>query len=82
MEWVDWFDNHGGSLEPIGNMPPVEAEERYYAMLEQPAMSKSNSNHTGLRQTRGGSVPASLRGTRWSSRMIPRRLSPKRFWLR
>ena len=26
-------------LEPIGNMPPAEAEERYYAMLEQPAMA-------------------------------------------
>jgi hypothetical protein len=24
-------------LEPIGNIPPAEAEERYYAMLEQPA---------------------------------------------
>ena len=26
-------------LEPIGNIPPAEAEERYYAMLEQPAMA-------------------------------------------
>jgi putative transposase len=26
-------------LEPIGNVPPAEAEERYYAMLEQPAMA-------------------------------------------
>ena len=26
-------------LEPIGNIPPAEAEERYYAMSEQPAMS-------------------------------------------
>jgi hypothetical protein len=41
-------------LEPIGNIPPAEAEERYYAMLEQPAMAawlKPN----GLRRTRGGS---------------------------
>jgi ABC-type uncharacterized transport system permease subunit len=31
---------HGsGLLEPIGNIPPAEAEERYYAMLEQPAMA-------------------------------------------
>jgi len=26
-------------LEPIGNIPPDEAEERYYAMLEEPAMA-------------------------------------------
>ncbi len=36
LEWVDWF-NHRRLLEPIGNMPPAEAEDRYYAMLEQPA---------------------------------------------
>ena len=38
LEWVDWFNNRR-LLEPIGNMPPAEAEERYYAMLEQPAMA-------------------------------------------
>ena len=26
-------------LEPIGNIPPAEAEERYYASLEQPALA-------------------------------------------
>ncbi len=30
LEWVDWF-NHRRLLEPIGNIPPAEAEERYYA---------------------------------------------------
>ena len=34
LEWVDWFNNRRLS-EPIGNIPPAEAEERYYAMLEQ-----------------------------------------------
>ena len=34
LEWVDWFNNRR-LLEPIGNIPPAEAEERYYAMLEQ-----------------------------------------------
>ena len=34
LEWVDWF-NHRRLLEPIGNIPPAEAEDRYYAMLEQ-----------------------------------------------
>jgi transposase InsO family protein len=32
LEWVDWFNNRR-LLEPIGNIPPAEAEERYYAML-------------------------------------------------
>ena len=38
LEWVDWFNNRR-LLEPIGNIPPAEAEARYYAMLEQPAMA-------------------------------------------
>ncbi len=33
LEWVDWFNNRR-LLEPIGNIPPAEAEERYYAMLD------------------------------------------------
>ncbi|MGC6400298.1 IS3 family transposase [Sphingomonas sp. FW199] len=28
LEWVDWF-NHRRLLEPIGNIPPAEAEQRY-----------------------------------------------------
>ena len=36
LEWVDWF-NHRRLLEPIGNIPPVEAEASFYAPLEQPA---------------------------------------------
>jgi putative transposase len=36
LEWVDWFNNRR-LLEPIGNIPPAEAEERYYAMLDEPA---------------------------------------------
>ena len=38
LDWVDWF-NHRRLLEPIGNIPPAEAEERYHAMLETPAMA-------------------------------------------
>ena len=38
LEWVDWFNNRR-LLEPIGNIPPAEAEARYYATLEQPAMA-------------------------------------------
>jgi putative transposase len=33
LEWVDWF-NHRRLLEPIGNIPPAEAEARYYAQTE------------------------------------------------
>lgn len=38
LEWVDWYNNRR-LLEPIGNMPPAEAEARYYAQLEPPAMA-------------------------------------------
>jgi putative transposase len=31
-KWVDWFDNRR-LLEPIGYIPPAEAEERYYAQF-------------------------------------------------
>jgi hypothetical protein len=31
--WVDWFNNRR-LLEPIENIPPAEAEQRYYAMLD------------------------------------------------
>jgi putative transposase len=29
LEWVDWF-NTRRLLEPIGNVPPAEAEARYF----------------------------------------------------
>lgn len=29
LEWVDWF-NHRRILQSIGNIPPTEAEQRYY----------------------------------------------------
>jgi putative transposase len=38
LEWVDWFNNRR-LLEPIGNIPPAEAEERYYAMLDTTPMA-------------------------------------------
>src|SRR3954449_41888 len=33
LEWVDWF-NHRRLLELTGNVPPAEAEARYYAQAE------------------------------------------------
>jgi putative transposase len=38
LDWVDWYNNRR-LLEPIGNMPPAEAEARYYAQLEPAAMA-------------------------------------------
>jgi len=38
LEWVDWF-NHRRLLEPIGNVPPAEAEARYYDQREVPALA-------------------------------------------
>jgi len=38
LEWVDWFNNRR-LMRPIGDIPPAEAEERYHAMLDQPAMA-------------------------------------------
>lgn len=38
LEWVDWFNNRR-LLKPIGNIPPAEAEERYHAMLDAPAIA-------------------------------------------
>jgi transposase InsO family protein len=54
LEWIDWFNNRR-LLEPIGNVPPAEAEARFYADnqgLAMVAWLKPNS----LRQTRRGST--------------------------
>ncbi len=33
LKWVEWFNNRR-LLEPIGNLPPAEAEARYYSQAE------------------------------------------------
>lgn len=38
LEWVDWFNNRR-LLEPIGNIPPAEAEANFYAVLETEPMA-------------------------------------------
>ena len=38
LEWVSWF-NHHRLLEPIGYIPPAEAEANYYRRLTEQAMS-------------------------------------------
>lgn len=42
-------------LEPIGHIPSAEAEEQYYAMLDEPLMA-GQLKPEGPRQTRPGSV--------------------------
>jgi putative transposase len=38
LEWVHWF-NTRRLLEPVGSIPPAEAEARYYAQLEAAALA-------------------------------------------
>jgi len=38
LTWIDWFNNCR-LLEPIGKIPPFDAEERYFAMLDEPAIA-------------------------------------------
>jgi putative transposase len=38
LEWVDWYNNRR-LLEPIGNIPPAEAEARYHAAQQEIALA-------------------------------------------
>ena len=38
LEWVNWYNNRR-LLEPIGNIPPAEAEAAYFASLEDTAIA-------------------------------------------
>jgi putative transposase len=38
LEWVDWF-NRRRLLEPIGNIPPAEAEQNFYATMDNSKMA-------------------------------------------
>ena len=59
LEWVDWF-NHRRLLEPIGNIPPAEAEARYYAQTESLAMGRDSSKTAS---GKSGTVHLSLETT-------------------
>ena len=37
LKWVDWFNNRR-LLDPIGNIPPAEAEAVFHANLNTPDM--------------------------------------------
>ena len=38
LEWVDWFNNRR-LFEPIGNIPPMEYEQKYYRLQEASVMA-------------------------------------------
>ncbi|GAB3480089.1 hypothetical protein GCM10027398_35710 [Azotobacter salinestris] len=38
LTWVDWYNNRR-LLEPIGNIPPAEAEAAYYQQLDESALA-------------------------------------------
>jgi putative transposase len=63
LEWIDWFNNRR-LLEPIGNIPPAEAEERYYELLDDvPMPRKLNqmaSDNPGAVQPEGSRVISRL----------------------
>ena len=53
LEWVDWHNNRR-LLEPVGNIPPAEAEAAYFASLEETAIA-AKLKPNGLRGYRGSS---------------------------
>jgi putative transposase len=57
LEWVDWFNNRR-LLEPIGNIPPAEAETRFYAQSDELALV-ARLKQNSLRENRGGSIAMS-----------------------
>ena len=68
-EWVEWFNNRR-LLEPIGSMPPPEAEARYYTEFEVLPMA-AWLNETNLRRTRCGSICSNA--SRMVGRLVGRR---------
>ena len=56
LEWVAWF-NHHRLLEPIGYIPPAEAEANYYRQLaSQVSTMDARLKPTGLLDSRGDSL--------------------------
>ncbi|GAC1525455.1 MAG: hypothetical protein NVS2B4_01460 [Ramlibacter sp.] len=54
LEWVAWF-NHHRLLEPIGNIPPAQAEANYYRQLVESEII-ARLTPKSLRESRCGSV--------------------------
>ena len=75
LEWVDWR-NQRRLLEPIGNIPPAEAETRYCDALEQLALAASLKPNS-LRRTRSGSVRITIETLHYGA-ALPARLAKAR----
>ena len=43
LTWVDWF-KHRRLLEPIENIPPAEAEQRYFTGMDQVKITKEKQH--------------------------------------
>src|SRR3984885_4880656 len=74
LEWVDRFNNRR-LLEPIGNIPPDEAEERYYAVTEH--VVESGGTHSPRQHGR-----SQIHARRFDLEEIPRGLMARRSHLR
>lgn len=54
LQWVRWL-NHIRLLEPIGYIPPAEAEANYWRQLASEALWRPQLKPIGLLENRGGS---------------------------
>ena len=63
LEWVDWF-NHRRLLEPIGNVPPAEAEARYYDQREVPTRAAMGLTRSSAFWPNGPARPSARRTAR------------------
>ena len=58
LERVSWF-NHHRLLEPIGYIPPAEAESNYYRQLAEKTGTPVSLQPNSLHENRGDSLPPS-----------------------
>ena len=49
LEWVSWF-NHRRLLEPIGYIPPAEAEENYWRQQGQAPLATEPAKSAALQE--------------------------------
>ena len=57
LEWVSWF-NHHRLLEPIGYIPPAEAEANYYRQLASQATRRPDLNQ--MASTKPGAIQTAI----------------------
>lgn len=77
--WIDWFNNRR-LLEPIGSIPPAEAEANYYSKHKQPNESAMSERVSGKSGAVHPAIPASLGGKRITSRWLSGLSAPAANW--